>query len=53
MGNPTTLTNLQGEKELLERDAEALRQSMDELRRAGLARDSYNWRSATVIIPDF
>ena len=35
MGNPTTLTNLQGEKELLERDAEALRQSMHELRRAG------------------
>ena len=35
MDNPTTLTNLQSEKDLLERDAEALRQSMHEVRRAG------------------
>ena len=31
----TTLTDLQSEKDLLERDAEALRQSMHEVRRAG------------------
>lgn len=35
MDNPTTLTNLQSEKDLLERDAAALRQSMHELRQAG------------------
>ena len=35
MDNPTTLTNFQNEKDLLERDAEALRQSMHKLRQAG------------------
>jgi hypothetical protein len=35
MDNPTTLTNLQSERALLERDAAALRQSMHELRQAG------------------
>jgi hypothetical protein len=35
MNSPTTLTNLRSEKDLLERDAEALRESMHELRKAG------------------
>jgi hypothetical protein len=35
MDNPTRLTNLQSEKDLLERDAAALRQSLHELRQAG------------------
>ena len=35
MDNPTALTDLQSEKDLLERDAAALRQSMHELRQAG------------------
>ena len=35
MDNPTTLTNLQCEKGLLERDAAVLRRSMHELRQAG------------------
>ena len=35
MDNPTTLTNLQSEKDLLERDAAALRQSLHELHQAG------------------
>jgi hypothetical protein len=35
MDNPTTLTALQSEKDLLEREAAALRQSLHELRQAG------------------
>jgi hypothetical protein len=35
MGNPTALTVLQSEKDLLERDAAVLRQSLHELRQAG------------------
>ena len=35
MDNPTTLTDLQSEKALLERDAAALRQSLHKLRQAG------------------
>jgi hypothetical protein len=35
MDNPTTLTDLQSEKDLLEREAAALRQSLHELRQAG------------------
>jgi hypothetical protein len=35
MDNPTALTNLQSEKDLLERDATALRQSLHELHQAG------------------
>ena len=35
MDNLTTLTDLQSEKDLLEREAAALRQSLHELRQAG------------------
>ena len=35
MDNPITLTDLQSEKTLLERDAAALRKSLHELREAG------------------
>jgi hypothetical protein len=35
MNNPTTLANLRSEKDLLERDAKALRESMHELHQAG------------------
>ena len=34
MDNPTTLTDLQSEKDLLEREAAALRQSLHKLRQA-------------------
>jgi hypothetical protein len=35
MDNPTALTDLQSEKDLLEREAPELRQSLHELRQAG------------------
>ena len=35
MNNQTTLTDLQSEKDLLERDASALRQSLHEMHQAG------------------
>jgi hypothetical protein len=35
MDNPTTLTDLQSEKDLLERDAAALRRSLREVHEAG------------------
>jgi hypothetical protein len=35
MDNPTTLTDLQSEKDLLEREAAALRQSLHDLHQAG------------------
>jgi hypothetical protein len=47
MGNPTALTALQSEKDLLEREAAALRQSLRELRQAGRghALPAHVWQS--------
>ena len=47
MDSPSSLRNLQSEKDLLERDAEALRQSLHKLRQAGRqhTRTAHVWQA--------